>query len=220
MKKRTKSLIAIGLVSTLAGCGDAERQAEKTVPPPVSSNVPEQTPETSEAPVQPRFKVLGRGAVSGCDLKKASKIIRRKVIKGEFFKVMTITDRAGNEAESIAKNNKVVAINPGVLVCKGEITAFIGTSQNMKAKTTNTYDPVRLIRKEDPGATMMAADRAGQLIPDFALSPADLHFDRTQGRAYQDGLTDRQGRSYASVVPTEAMDELFGQPPSQSGLQQ
>lgn len=204
MKKSPKLLIAVGLASAVVGCGSGGKEKSPTAlqPPAVASEQQRSLPGDST------FSTIGKGALSGCDLKAARKKIRTAIAHGTPIKLLTVADSNGDPVQSIAKNSKIAILDPAALACEGEITAFVGTSDNMEAKPNNSYNPVELVRQTDAEAGMMAFDTASQPITDVSFVTTELHFDRSQRGMYPEGLADRQGEPYAAALPIEMMEEI------------
>ena len=211
MKSYERAAAVVGLTLATAfgatACGGEKPSATKQpTPAPKVKLSPEGDPGIAQS-----IKSIDKDALSGCDLQAAQKKLRTAIAKGSYIRLLTIRDGNREPAQSVARNSKTALINPAALACGGEITALVGTSENMKATVDNNFNPVKLVRETDEDAGMLAVDHEGRMLDELTFVATPLHFDRQKDGVYLDGLADKEGTAFASALPVDVMDELAAQ---------
>ncbi len=140
MRKFSKSLIAIGLAGTVAGCA-----------PGVGSESMEKIPPT------PAKEVSGDKALSGCDLDKTRQELRERIIDGKPFWAKVITGSEQSDLVYSAEDNKFSIANPIILICGKKVVAYAGQTHGIKAKKDNGYNPLALIQPGRRDAKTLAS---------------------------------------------------------------
>lgn len=194
----SRKTVAVGLITgtLLAGCGEKAPSSQPQKP---------EAPTTQLPPAGK--KKLGAEAISGCDLKKAKTELRQRVIDQKPFKAGKLTDSTRGPISTYIGNKEVTIARPLVLECDSETVAYVGLSGALKARSNNTYSPIRMI---------LATSRDSELYADLPESEDKLDvatvtfsFDRQaneqNGSENVSAFTDKDNEPYGS-----AMDVPFG----------
>lgn len=175
----------------LAGCGEKapspqpqKPEAPKTQLPPGGTNK------------------LGAEAISGCDLKKAKKELRERVIDQRPFKAGKLTDSTRGVINTYIGNSEVTIARPLVLKCNHENVAYVGLSGALKARADNTYNPIRVVSADAKDSELYAdlpesADKVRVATTTFSF---DRAANEQNGGDEVSAFTDTVGHPYGSAI--------------------
>lgn len=200
MKRLSKSLIAVGLASAVAGCapGLGSESMEKIPPAP--------TKQASD-----------KKALSGCDLDEARQTLRERIIDGKPFWAKVITASERSDLIYSAEDSKFAIANPIILICGKKVVAYVGQTHGIKAKKDNGYNPVALVQPGRRDAKTLVISSTGPDHPNPGVETLKLRFDREEAEKAAKNIRtnrvstyfeDNRGDVYGSALGIDFVEAL------------